>query len=239
MKEATKDNGVEELLNNLMLELQTKKAFKIYGGFAGLYDYGPPGCAIKANVLALWRQHFVLEEGMLEVDCPCVTPKVVLKASGHVDKFTDLMVKDLKTSDPYRADHLLKGYIEDTLEKEDSLPVDKRKELQEIGPAGNNPGFLRPETAQGNFVNFNHLYNYNGSKLPFAVAQIDQAFRNEVAPRQGLLRVQEFTLVEIEHFVDPDDKSHPKFKEAVHLKFLLYPREATEAACHHLHWRCC
>ncbi|CAM6108009.1 unnamed protein product [Calypogeia fissa] len=179
------------------------------------------------------------------------------------------MVKDLKTGDPYRADHILKGYIEDTLEKEESLPADKRKELKEllatldeltaeqlgvklkeynitapdtqnplsdpfpfnlmfgtqIGPAGNNPGFLRPETAQGIFVNFNHLYDYNGSKLPFAAAQIGQAFRNEIAPRQGLLRVREFTLAEIEHFVDPDDKSHPKFKEVARLEFLLYPRE--------------
>ncbi|GAV70839.1 tRNA-synt_2b domain-containing protein [Cephalotus follicularis] len=70
--------------------------FKIYRGVAGLHDYGPPGCTVKANVLAFWRQHFILEENMLEVDCPCVTPEVVLKASGHVDKFTDLMVKDEK-----------------------------------------------------------------------------------------------------------------------------------------------
>ncbi|TQD77962.1 hypothetical protein C1H46_036495 [Malus baccata] len=77
--------------NTLERRLFYIKSFNIYGGVAGLYDYGPPGCAVKSNVLAFWRQHFVLEENMLEVDCPCVTPEVVLKASGHVEKFTDIL----------------------------------------------------------------------------------------------------------------------------------------------------
>ncbi|XXG88848.1 hypothetical protein AAC387_Pa12g1000 [Persea americana] len=84
---------------------------------------------------------------------------------------------------------------------------------------------MPPETAQGIFVNFKDLYYYNGNKLPFAAAQIGQAFRNEISPREGLLRVREVTLVEIEHFVDPDDKSHPKFKEVADLEFLMFPRE--------------
>ncbi|KAL0354907.1 UNVERIFIED_CONTAM: Glycine--tRNA ligase, mitochondrial 1 [Sesamum radiatum] len=84
---------------------------------------------------------------------------------------------------------------------------------------------MRPETAQGIFVNFKDLYYYNGNKLPFAAAQIGQAFRNEISPRQGLLRVREFTLAEIEHFVDPDDKSHPKFSEVASLEFFMFPRE--------------
>lgn len=98
----------ENVSNALERRLFYIPAFKIYGGIAGLYDYGPPGCAVKANILQFWRQHYVMEENMLEVECPCVTPEVVLKASGHVEKFTDLMVKDLKTLACYRADHLLK-----------------------------------------------------------------------------------------------------------------------------------
>uniref|UniRef100_A0A803NDL4 glycine--tRNA ligase n=1 Tax=Chenopodium quinoa TaxID=63459 RepID=A0A803NDL4_CHEQI len=94
-----------------------------------------------------------------------------------------------------------------------------------IGPSGVSPGFMRPETAQGIFVNFKDLYYYNGNKLPFAAAQIGQAFRNEISPRQGLLRVREFTLAEIEHFVDPQDKSHRKFPEVANLEFLMFPRE--------------
>jgi len=68
-------------------------SFEIHGGVAGLYDYGPPGCAVKENVLALWRQHFVLEDNILQIECTTLTPHPVLKASGHVDKFEDLMVR--------------------------------------------------------------------------------------------------------------------------------------------------
>jgi len=206
---------------------------------------------------------------MLEVDCPCVTPEVVLKASGHVDKFTDLMVKDEKTGNCYRADHLLKDFCKDKLEKDQTLSPEQAEEYNKIlailddlsaeqlgakikeygivapdtknplsdpypfnlmfqtsiGPSGLSPGYMRPETAQGIFVNFKDLYYYNGNKLPFAAAQIGQAFRNEISPRQGLLRVREFTLAEIEHFVDPEDKSHPKFGDVSDLEFLMFPRE--------------
>ncbi|KDP22529.1 hypothetical protein JCGZ_26360 [Jatropha curcas] len=265
-----KDAFRQAVVNTLERRLFYIPSFNIYGGVAGLYDYGPPGCGVKSNVLAFWRQHFVLEENMLEVDCPCVTPEIVLKASGHVDKFTDLMVKDEKTGNCYRADHLLKDFCKDKLEKDLSISAEKAAELNHvlailddlsaeelgnkikeygitapdtknqlsepypfnlmfqtsIGPSGLSPGYMRPETAQGIFVNFKDLYYYNGSKLPFAAAQIGQAFRNEISPRQGLLRVREFTLAEIEHFVDPDDKSHPKFPEVENLEFLMFPREA-------------
>ncbi|XP_076910219.1 glycine--tRNA ligase, mitochondrial 1-like [Bidens hawaiensis] len=201
--------------------------------------------------------------------CPCVTPDVVLKASGHVDKFTDLMVKDDKTGNCYRADHLLKDYCKDKLENDPTMSADKAAELKhalavlddlsgeqlgakikeygivapdtknplsdpypfnlmfqtQIGPSGASTGYMRPETAQGIFVNFKDLYYYNGNKLPFAAAQIGQAFRNEISPRQGLLRVREFTLAEIEHFVDPDDKSHPKYSQVSGLEFLMFPRD--------------
>jgi glycyl-tRNA synthetase len=81
-----------------------------------------------------------------------------------------------------------------------------------IGPTGQMKGYLRPETAQGIFINFRRLLEYNNGRMPFAAAQIGLGFRNEIAPRQGLLRVREFTMAEIEHFCDPNDKSHPKFK---------------------------
>nr|TKR84597.1 Glycyl-tRNA synthetase family protein [Populus alba] len=217
----------------------------------------------------MWKVSKGAMENMLEVDCPCVTPEVVLKASGHVDKFTDLMVKDEKTGTCYRADHLLKDFCNEKIQKDLSISAEKAAELKHvlavlddlsaeelgakikeygitapdtknplsdpypfnlmfqtsIGPSGLSPGYMRPETAQGIFVNFKDLYYYNGNKLPFAAAQIGQAFRNEISPRQGLLRVREFTLAEIEHFVDPDDKSHPKYSEVADLEFLMFPRE--------------
>lgn len=245
-------------------------SFKVYGSVAGFYDYGPPGCAIKQNVTQAWRQHFVLEENMLEVECPAVTPEIVLKASGHVDRFTDFMVRDVKTGDCYRADHLLEAALEAFLEdkktppskeaarearellagvgelKEDTLGAalkkygvvapDTKNEISDpfpfnlmfktsIGPKGDMVGYLRPETAQGIFVNFRDLLYYNGGKLPFAAAQIGNAYRNEISPRAGLLRVREFTQAEIEHFVNPDEKDHPRFKEVADLAPLLYSRE--------------
>lgn len=88
------------------------QSFAIYGGITGQYDFGPMGCALKSNILNTWRQFFVLEEQMLEVDCSILTPEPVLKASGHVDRFADLMVKDLKNGECFRLDHLLKSFLE-------------------------------------------------------------------------------------------------------------------------------
>jgi len=269
-REQIVDRGaLEELLKRRFFFISS---FAIYGGVKGLYDFGPPGCALKTNFLQAWRQHFVLEENMLEIDCPCLTPHAVLDASGHVDKFTDLMVKEIRSDDKgapefFRADHLLKEKLEfvandnnSTFEEKeeaerilgqvDNLNADelhaeltKYKVLSpngfpitnpvpfnlmfptQIGPTGLNPGFLRPETAQGIFVNFRKLLDYNGGKMPFAGAQIGQAFRNEISPRAGLLRVREFTLAEIEHFVNPDDKKHPKFERIRNQVMNLFPQQ--------------
>ncbi|CAL8135036.1 unnamed protein product [Orchesella dallaii] len=232
------------------------QSFAIYGGVTGQYDFGPMGCATKTNFLNFWRQFFVLEEGMFEVDCSILTPEPVLKASGHVDRFADLMVKDSKTGECFRLDHLIKATVE-KLQKEKGTDKDKQdrmlqvlaqldgysKEEMEgliqefnvvspttgnpvgppmefnlmfstsIGPTGLVKGFLRPETAQGIFVNFKRLLEFNQGKLPFAGAQIGNAFRNEISPRSGLLRVREFTMAEIEHFCDPNDLTHPRFVE--------------------------
>ena len=230
------------------------QSFSIYGGVAGQYDMGPMGCAMKTNILNLWRNHFILEEQMLEVDCTILTPEPILKASGHVERFADLMVKDVKTGECFRLDHLIKAHLQKLI-KDKNTSEDKKKEYEDviikldgftkdeinailkkydikspttnndlteaiefnlmfstsIGPTGNLKGFLRPETAQGIFVNFKRLLEFNQGKLPFAAAQVGQAFRNEISPRSGLIRVREFTLAEIEHFVDPTNKNHPKF----------------------------
>ena len=233
-----KENFRTKMAGALEQRLFYMPSFKIYGGVAGFYDYGPPGCAVKSNLQAYWRQHFVLNEQMLEVECPAVTPEVVLAASGHVERFTDLMVNDVVTKECYRADHLVEENLaailaDPMLSPEKRLHLeDMRARLEEftpeqmgaaivelglkapetkndlsppypfnlmfptqIGPSGAAKGFLRPETAQGIFVNFRDLLYYNGGKLPFAAAQIGQSFRNEISPKQGLLRVREFTQI--------------------------------------------
>jgi len=87
-------------------------AFEIYGGVAGLYDYGPPGSSLQANIISEWRKHFVIDEHMLELDTTIMTPAPVFEASGHVARFADWMVKDTKTGDVLRADHLVKNVLE-------------------------------------------------------------------------------------------------------------------------------
>jgi len=230
-------------------------SFEIHGGVAGLYDLGPPACGLKANILQMWRSHFVLQESMLEMDCTNLTPHAVLKTSGHVDRFTDLMVKDLENGQCFRADKLLEDTIDNLIdstptmtasERDDHLLIQRQADAYTpdeidgllkkydckspegndfspsfpfnlmfrttIGPEGTSAAFLRPETAQGLFVNFKRLVDYNGGKLPFAAAQIGLGFRNEISPKAGLLRVREFCMAEIEHFTDPTDKSYPRFE---------------------------
>lgn len=255
--------GLEDLLVRKFFYVPS---FEIYGGIGGLYDYGPTGCAMKSNLLALWRQHFVLTESMLEISCTALTPEDVLIASGHVAKFTDYMVQDVVTGDCYRADKILEDHIDTLLaeasdkDKAELLSVRsgagafKQDELAAmlkkydvkapdtdndigdpypfnlmfetmIGPSGKKKGYLRPETAQGIFVNFKRLLEYNGGRMPFAAAQIGVAFRNEIAPRSGLLRVREFEMAEIEHFVNPTQKEHPRFVEVADLKMQLLSRQ--------------
>lgn len=105
-------------------------SFEVYGGVSGLYDYGPPGCALQANLIDAWRKHFVLEEDMLEVDCTMLTPYEVLKTSGHVEKFSDWMCKDPKTGEIFRADHLVEEVLESRL-KGDKEARGQKVEAQE------------------------------------------------------------------------------------------------------------
>ncbi|TPX36192.1 glycine---tRNA ligase [Synchytrium microbalum] len=271
-------------------------SFAIYGGVAGLFDYGPPGSALQNNILQLWRQHFVLEENMLEIECTNLTPHDVLKTSGHVDRFADYMVTDSVTGDIQRADHLVKNTFKDRLEQDDKIKAsgsesdgkkaakggkkaaepltpEMRRQYEiileqldnydgdglhqlitdykilspegnsytaprlfnlmfetSIGPTGQFKGYMRPETAQGHFVNFKKLLEFNNERVPFASASIGKSFRNEISPRQGLLRVREFTMAEIEYFVDPADKKHRRFSEVRDVMMTFYSAEDQMAA---------
>ena len=111
MVDLTKKYKRREVEDLMKRKFFTVPSFEIYGGVAGFFDYGPLGCAVKNNIEQLWRQHFVLEEDMLEVGCTSLMLGEVLRTSGHVDKFEDLMVKDTKTGTPRRADKLIQEFI--------------------------------------------------------------------------------------------------------------------------------
>ena len=105
------------------------QSFAIYGGVNGLYDYGPMGCAMKANFLSEWRRFFILEEQMLEVDCSMLTLSPVLVASRHVARLSDFMVKDVKTGECYRADHLIEAHLEKLL-TDKKLAAEKKEDIE-------------------------------------------------------------------------------------------------------------
>ncbi len=209
-------------------------AYEIYGGIAGLYDYGPLGTSMKNNIVSAWRRAYVLGEGFLEIDSDTIGPEAVFKASGHVDQFADKLVTCTDCKTPWRADHLLKDIhpnpgvlsLADTDQQiaehnvvcpdcggKLSKPEDFNLMFKTtIGPgSAGRTGFLRPETAQGIFVNFSTLYRYNRERLPFGVIQVGKGYRNEISPRQGVIRLREFNMMEAELFVDPKDKTWPRY----------------------------
>jgi len=227
-------------------------SYEIYGGVAGFYDYGPLGAQLKASVEELWRRNYVAGEGFAELAAPAISPEPVFKASGHLEKFSDIMVECAKCGEPFRADLLLKELFPDeappaTLEatarilKERNVrcPNDKSA-LSEpfpfnlmfrtnIGPGTKRAGYLRPETAQAMFLDFGLLYRFFREKLPFGAVQVGRGYRNEIAPRQGIIRLREFNMAEAEVFVDPEKKGkHPRFSEVAGMKLHLVPNEGPE-----------
>jgi glycyl-tRNA synthetase len=203
-------------------------AYEIYGGIAGLYDYGPLGCVMKSNIIELWRRIYALQEGFVEIDGDTVGPEIVFKASGHVDNFADLITSCTKCEEGFRADHLVKDLHPNpgALSKKELEELMREKRVvcpacggdlghveefnlmfkTKIGPGSGRVGYLRPETAQGIFVNFPNLYRHARERLPFGVIQIGRGYRNEISPRQGIIRLREFNMMEAELFVDPEDK---------------------------------
>ncbi len=224
-------------------------SFEIYGGVAGMYDYGPLGCSLRNNIVDVWRSIYKGREGFVEIDSETVNPREVFKASGHVDEFADLITYCQKCQAPFRADHLVKEFydnpdvltpkqLEEAFVKHgvkcpecggDLGPVEEFNLMFKttIGPGSARVGYLRPETAQGIFVNFPNLYRYNREKMPLGVIQTGRGYRNEIAPRQGMIRMREFNMMEVELFVDPEDKDWPRFPQIENETLDLLPNTGT------------
>jgi glycyl-tRNA synthetase len=225
-------------------------AFELYGGAAGFYDYGPLGATLKRRIEDTWRQFFVIEEGFAEIEAPTIGVEGIFQASGHLSGFSDPLTSCKECKEVYRADHLIKHIIEvpDALSNEEIHKVIQENEVScpecggelsevyefnlmfktMIGPGNKVPGYLRPETAQGMFINFPRLLRYFRDSLPFAAVQIGKSYRNEISPRQGVIRLREFTQAEAEIFIDPRDKTHPKFDQVKDIKMKFYSQAAQE-----------
>jgi glycyl-tRNA synthetase len=182
----------------------------IYGGLQGVYDFGPLGVELKNNIKSSWWDAMVYSNDDIEgLDSSILTNPLVLKYSGHEDTFSDPMVDCKSCNMRFRVDQ-----VPDSCNKED-LTEPRQFNLMfktNVGPIedGKSFAYLRPETAQQIFTNFKNVVDSTSKSLPFGIAQIGKAFRNEITPRNFIFRVREFEQMELEYFVYPgnDEESH-------------------------------
>ncbi len=203
-------------------------SFEIYGGVSGLVDYGPVGARIKRRVVNSWIEHWGKVPNVVEIDSPTITPESVLVASGHVGEFNDKMSECKSCGGAFRSDHLLGG-LHDNPDILDSSELDELISENEVNcpscgshewmgasamnlmfqtsigaMGGSRAAFMRPETAQGMFMLYPALYRHFRQRLPFGAMQTGKGYRNEISPRQGMIRLREFNMAELEYFIDPE-----------------------------------
>jgi len=212
---------------------------EIYGGASGFLTIGPLGSMLKRRIEDKFREFFLHRLGLFEIESPVIVPGMVFEASGHVDAFKEPMVECRACNRKFRADHLLQEFAGMSATDTEKLSLqDLMKEIDKrgvhcpecggefgepkhfmtmftttIGPYSEATGYGRPEAAQGIFVEFRRLYEYARERLPFGVAQIGRALRNEISPRQGPIRLREFTIMDLEFFFDPEEPHCPMLKE--------------------------
>jgi len=208
-------------------------SFEIYGGVSGFMNWGPLGSVMKRKIEDKFRDHFLRRLGLCELESPIITPEIVFKASGHLKSFKEPMVECTKCERKFRADHLLQEYANLKSQETDKMGLNEvEKAINKyqikcpecggalsppeyfltmfkttIGPYSGAVGYGRPEAAQGVFVEFKRLYEQVREKLPTGFATIGHALRNEISPRQGPIRLREFTIIDLEFFIDP---AHPE-----------------------------
>jgi glycyl-tRNA synthetase len=232
-------------------------SYEIYGGAGGFVAYGPLGTRLKQNIENKLRELTVKQTGILEMESSVITPGKVFEASGHVDHFKEPMVECVKCNKRFRADHLLEEYAKISSVDAEKMTLDDVKQALEknhvvcpdcggcfnspqqfltmfvttIGPYTGATGYGRPEAAQGIFVEFGRLYSAAREKLPFGVIQIGHALRNEISPRQGLIRLREFTICDLEFFFDPEEPCCHLLKDVENVVLPIVLCEKREKHC--------
>lgn len=208
---------------------------EIYGGFANAYGYGPYGTELKNNIKKLWWKKFVQERSdIVGIDGPILLNPMVWQASGHTEGFNDAMVDCKACKKRFRADHLVKEAtgqdMEGQLEEMTNILAEGKIKCPECGKSDwtearninmmfktemngfEGPVYLRPETAGAIFIEFKNITDSMRVKIPFGIAQIGKAFRNEIVARNFIFRIREFEQMEIEYFISPEEKWEPLFE---------------------------
>ncbi len=222
-------------------------AFEIHGGVAGLFDFGPMGGRLRRRLNNAWLEHWATQGDIVEIDSPTITPESVLIASGHVGEFNDHMSECNGCGGAFRSDHLVEGFhpnpdvlapkdldklISDNnvncltcgaIDWKDAQPMNLMFSTRIGAMKGGRTAYMRPETAQGMFMLFPALYHHFRNRLPFGAVQTGKGYRNEISPRQGMIRLREFNMAELEYFIDPEVESNHDFSNWDSCLFNLVP----------------
>ena len=209
MKRAEEQNRTEKIVALAKRRGFVFQGSEIYGGLSGTWDYGPLGVLLKRNIMQSWWKRFVeMRDDMYGLDAAIMMNPRVWEASGHVEGFADPLVECKKCRMGFRADELENNTR--CPECEGQLSIKRQFHVMfrtHIGASADETAavYLRPETAQGIFVNFKNIIDAFHPKLPFGIAQMGKAFRNEISPRDFLFRSREFEQMEVEYFVRPEE----------------------------------
>ncbi|RMA78641.1 glycyl-tRNA synthetase [Metamycoplasma subdolum] len=218
--------NIQTIINHLKTQGFVYQNSEIYGGVINTWDYGPLACNIMSQIKKYWIRDFITREKNFQIDSKIIMNPNVWKASGHVDNFSDFLIENKVNQKRYRADHIVKDlFPEVNVEKSTLSELEKiiKEKVKEYDGSKTNWGeirpfnlmfktqmgaidtqashtFLRPETAQGIFVNFKNVARTTRAKLPFGIGQIGKSFRNEITPRDFIFRTREFEQMELEFF---------------------------------------
>ena len=258
--------NIFEAVDNLAKRRQIYfPSYSIYGGFSGFYDYGPIGSKLLYNIISLWKKIFIYPDNVVEIVSNNMVPYPVLKSSGHVDKFSDVVIQDSVTKKQYRADKYISEYLSNNSKNYTSEQIEQVlnniegcstdmvdkwiDELNITSPNKNklskayemnlmfniktledysNSYFLRPELTQALFANFKRIYDAQGAELPLTMSIIGTAFRNEISARNAFVRLREFQLAEIIHFIDENDNDLTKLDAVSDIVITLLPISSTK-----------
>ena len=224
-------------------------AADIYGGLAGAFDYGPIGTLMRQKLINFWRDYFVKTEGHYEIEGSIILPAKVFEASGHLAKFCDPLVQCKECKSMFRADKIIEEKLDQNADGLTPKELDeiisknkltcpscdgvfmKAREFNlmlktQVGSVEGNVAYLRPETAQNIFTNFKRISHSMRAKLPFGIAQVGKVYRNEISPRQFIIRVREFKQMELEVFFAKEQLDNPpNFEDIADEELPLLTRE--------------